>query len=226
MKFLLRGESPRDHVDITLAFKHQPTLLICDIPNFVARHGNRRVKDLFWPYEGRFTDPSSENMKKQAEGTLLISLPEFKFMEKPMKIDQCDHSYGKPLHPITQSRAHFCAYDRFHQENTQVNTEKLRRLDLVPELSKVNSEVCEELFSELDKYKHFLTQMSPIHHIFLLRLLCHFRNEKLNNHRLTTLQKQLKTLSSEYRITTSWDGRVTICTEHLGMLDQVVKCPK
>ncbi|CAG2222369.1 unnamed protein product [Mytilus edulis] len=38
-KSLLRGESPRDFVDLMRSFKHRPNILICDIANRVAASG-------------------------------------------------------------------------------------------------------------------------------------------------------------------------------------------
>ena len=44
-KFLFRGESPRDHVDLLLSITHQSTLTVCDIPGCVANHGNQHTRN-------------------------------------------------------------------------------------------------------------------------------------------------------------------------------------
>ena len=192
-----------------LSFKHQPTLTICDIPSFVANHGNKRQHDMFWPNKGRFTDTSVNNLRKLAEGHLKVSLPELDITNIMLRQTNDDHAYSIPVHPLTHTRNHYVAYDRFHEENTSIEFERLRHLDLVPECASINSEVVEELFSLLNRSKHFLTQMKPVHHVFVVRLLCHFNNKKINQKRLDVIQKKLNS-SEDYSLTTASDGRIVV----------------
>ena len=81
---------------------------------------------------------------------------------------------------LIQTIKHYCSYDRLHQDNTKVEVECLRRLEIVPVCFGVNSQVVEELFSWLNKSQHFLSQMSPLHHIFLIWLLLDLNNGNIN----------------------------------------------
>ena len=214
IKFLLRGESPRDHVDILLSLKFQPTVVISDIPSFIARHGNKRKQDMFWPNDGRFVEANKSNIDKFEAGTLKVSIPELDFgriLHEPI----CDdHAYSKqPDHPITQLRNTYSAYDRFHEENTSSTIEKLRRLDIVNECSAINSQVVEEFFSQIKRSNHFLTQLSPIRHIFLVRLLCHLHNTSVNQKHLQVIRKTFP--ETDYSLVASDDGRMIVTnTDH------------
>ncbi|ELT91419.1 hypothetical protein CAPTEDRAFT_195355, partial [Capitella teleta] len=129
MKFLLRGESPRDHLDLLFSFKHIPTLTICDIPGFVARHAAKRRPGLFKPNDGRFAEASEENLKNISG--LKISIPELDFSSFFYNACERDHSYSVG-HPVTNTDHKY--FDRFHQHNSRTEADKLRRLDLVQEL--------------------------------------------------------------------------------------------
>ena len=75
LKYLLRGETPRDHVDMILSLAHQPTVHLCDIPWLVAKHGKKRKEKMYSPNEGHFVDSSGENLERVKAGTLSVSLP-------------------------------------------------------------------------------------------------------------------------------------------------------
>ena len=182
VKFLLRGESPRDHVDILLSFYAQPTLWICDIPGFVASHGNKRKADLFQPNRGRFAEETEDNVSRAKAGKLKVPIPELDLNQ--MIFTQCpsdvDHTYSQVKHPLTKSSEHYCGYDRFHEDNSRVQCESLRHIDIVPQCYSVNSQIVEQLFSWINKGNYFLTQMAAVHHISTVRLLLHMHNEKIN----------------------------------------------
>ncbi|CAG2238745.1 unnamed protein product [Mytilus edulis] len=72
-KCLLRGESPRDFVDLLRSFKHQPNVVIVDVANKVASCGNRLRPVLFHPHERIVAGATEENVRR-AEG-VLFSLP-------------------------------------------------------------------------------------------------------------------------------------------------------
>ena len=64
LKFVIRSECPRDYVDILLSMKHQPNIIIVDVANLVAAHGNNRKKKMFSPHNGMLVDPSPENIER------------------------------------------------------------------------------------------------------------------------------------------------------------------
>lgn len=193
LKFLLRGESPRDHVDMLLSFSHMPTLSVCDIPSFVARHGNNRRPNLFSPHFGRFAAPTEQNIAKSKTGTLTVSIPELDMehlMYRTFNQD-IDHPYAKKKHPLTRTDAHYVGYDRFHQENSSNNEEKLRQLDIVPQCRGINTQVVEELFSSIGRSTYFLTQLSPLHHVFMIRLILNLWNQRHNEARIQHIERQV-----------------------------------
>jgi len=229
IKFLLRGESPRDHVDMLLSFDHQPTLTVCDIPSFVARHGNKRKRNMFYPNKGRFAEENTDTISKQKEGILNVSIPELDTSRLIFTPSNTDHLYAEPDHPLTHTSNHYCAYDRFHEGNTTVDAEHLRRLDIVPECSLINSQVVEEFFSWIDKSRYFLSQMSPIHHIVIVRLLCHLNNERINGVIEKNIMQRIKTSLPDCEVSHGPDKRLTVSGQAHSTTNQplsIIKKPK
>ncbi|XP_006825073.1 uncharacterized protein LOC102807716 [Saccoglossus kowalevskii] len=62
VKFLIRAESPRDHVDLIRSFKVQPSVVIVDMPHMVARHGNIRHPQMFHPYDDRVAEKAHQKI--------------------------------------------------------------------------------------------------------------------------------------------------------------------
>lgn len=198
IKFLLRGESPRDHIDLLLSLKHQPTVTICDIPGFVSRHGNKRKPGMFSPHDGRFAEPNESNIQAGQNGHLQIDLPELNLQHMIFSQSVDDHQYtSASKHPLMHTTNHYCGYDRFHQDNSKVKEDRLRRLDIVTQFKgKINSQVAEELFANLNKSRYFLTQLKPRNHIFLVRLILHLQNMRRNQERLQRIMKATETTLS------------------------------
>lgn len=72
--------------------------------------------------------------------------------------------------PLTGSSEHYVLYDRFHENNTKDSCDKLRKIQLVPELAgRINSQCAEQLFSQMRKNSYFLNVMKPTSHVFLMR---------------------------------------------------------
>ena len=82
-----------------------------------------------------------ENISKQKEGMMKVSLPEINMSQLLAAMITPMRNPVIPLN-LTHTTHHYCAYDRFHQDNTVVvEEERLRRLDIVPECSQINSQV-------------------------------------------------------------------------------------
>lgn len=213
IKFLLRGESPRAYVDMLLSLRCQPTLFVCDIPGHVSSHGNNRKPGMFTPHSGRFAAPTETNIQQAKEGKFTISLPCLNSSNWDLDAASADHPYasGYQFHPLTKTRDHYCAFDRLHQLNSTVPADRLRQLDLIKELKgEVNSLVVEELFSEMKKSRYFLTQLKPIHHIFLVRLILQLRNQRRNEAHLLNLRKTAKKTLPKFELVIAEDKRVQL----------------
>ncbi|ELU13443.1 hypothetical protein CAPTEDRAFT_188767 [Capitella teleta] len=121
-----------------------------------------------------------------------------------------DHSYSVG-HPVTNTDHKYLAFDRFHQHNSRTEADKLRRLDLVQELRGcVNTQVAEELFSIINKSRHSLTQLKPLPHVFITRLILHLINERRNRQKLLSLQRTATSSLHEYQLSSGMDGRVSV----------------
>ena len=72
----------------------------------------------------------------------------------------------------------------------------LRRIELVPELAgRLNSQVAEQLFSEMRKNNYFINNMSPSAHIFLVRNIVHHHNEKKDRQTIEKMKRNLRNVS-------------------------------
>ncbi|XP_006812748.1 uncharacterized protein LOC102801656, partial [Saccoglossus kowalevskii] len=170
VKFLIRAESPRDHVDLIRSFKVQPSVVIVDMPHMVARHGNIRYPQMFHPYDGRVAESTSENIMLATEGKLEVHLP---WLYGRQQSSQGNHVLGDDVH--------LCLYDVFHQQNTSKEEEVLRRISNIPELHGiVNSQVAEQIHNSRKRDIHFLNTMGATTHIFILMNVIHSHNMKVN----------------------------------------------
>lgn len=179
-------ESARDHADALLSLQIPPTIYISDIAGRVARHTNNRTKqEFFQPNDGRLCEATVDNIRMAEQKNLQLSFP---WVRKCLQLGGPDES--KPQldvgmrgpHPITGTSHRFSLYDRFHQGNQKRAEEKLRSLDLLPELTGVlNTSMAEQLNKELANSGYFLCQLKDMHFMFMLRLVFHLHNERVNN---------------------------------------------
>ena len=145
------------------------------------------------PNQGRFCEYTESNIEKAKSGKLLLDIPDLNFSCSVFLPSTQDHSYSEGnMHPVARTRSHFCAFDRFHEGNSKLEKDILRRLDIVKQTrAAINSQVVEELFSYLQKSRYFLTQFDPVCHIFVVRLLLHLRNKRMNYQRLQSVQQKM-----------------------------------
>lgn len=146
---------------------------------------HRSLRDLlelpFSPNEGRLLSPTDENIYLAKEGKVKVNLPWLTEPRNPPDING---------HPITGSSEHYVLYDKLHETNAKDPKYFLRRTALVPELAgKVNTQVVEQFFAQMEKNNYFLNMMSPSSQIFLIRNIVHHHNTLLNQSRLEKIQK-------------------------------------
>ena len=75
LKWLLRQEGPRDHVDMLKSLAVLPNIIVCDIANMIVAHGRNRDLDVFGPNEGRVAEATRENIEKAESGELRVDWP-------------------------------------------------------------------------------------------------------------------------------------------------------
>lgn len=139
----------------------------------------------FSPHDGRLISPTEENIALAKEGKVKVNLPWLREPRNPPDING---------HPTTGSSAHYVLYDKLHETNAKNPKDFLRRTALVPELAgKVNTQVVEQCFAQMEKNNYFLSMMSPSSQIFLIRNIVHHHNTLLNRSRLEKIQKSMGT---------------------------------
>ncbi|XP_073688555.1 uncharacterized protein [Garra rufa] len=125
--------------------------------------------------------------------------------------DGATESLDKP-HPITGTSDRFSLYDRFHQRNQKQEKEKLRSLDLVPELTGlINSSMAEQLNRELANSRYFLCQLKDVHFMFALRLVFHLHNTQINR---SFMDKMVRQTQGSAEV--GPDGRLCLFTAYRG----------
>ena len=146
---------------------------------------------MFSTNEGRFAEPSSENLEKVKGSSLEVSIFAMNKHHHGNKRNPItlDHTFIDAVHPVTGTDAKYCSYDRFHQGNSKSDTEMLRRMDIVRELQgQVKSQVVEELFSWLNRSMYNLHHADPQYNVFTIWLLLNFNNEPKNATKLAWLR--------------------------------------
>ena len=182
---MLRSESPRDYVDILRSMKYRPTINIADIAHNIAKIGNRIEKGFFSPDEGRLTEPDEEKILAAQQGRLQVSMP---MLDDDRPVVTNDPS----VHPITGSSCHYMLFDWFHQSNTKVPVEALRRASAVKELRGiVNTQAAEQLHRDKSRDVYFFNQMKPFNHVFTFKLITHLKNQLRNKKILEGMRKHV-----------------------------------
>lgn len=190
LKWLLRQEGARDHIDLLKSLKVQPTVTVVDFANMVAVHGNIRFPGMFSPFEGRIAEPSVDNIVAAKTGTLVVQWPWF-----PSGASRPASNEASPeQHPITNVADHYALFDSFHEDNSKDPKDLLRRVSFVPQLEGVNTEVAEHLNSKRNKDNYFTSLMTPHNNLFIHRLSVHFMNTGINNMVVKRHNKEVNTL--------------------------------
>lgn len=181
IKFVLRGESPRDYVDLLRSLKFPPSISISDIPQRIAAHANNTISQFFRPYEGRLFSPSQANINAAEEGRLVRHLPWVQGATLPKALRFGSEQTEDEVHPVTGVSERYSLCDRFHERNSSSPKDLLRRVTLVPELNAIiNTEVEEQLHNSINRSNYTFNMMLPGNHLFMMRIKIHTRNVGIN----------------------------------------------
>ncbi len=182
LKFVLRGESPRDYADLLRSIKFPPSISISDIPDRLASHVNNSVPGFFSPNNGRLFPATRDNIASAELGILEKRLPWIQnegAPSLPFPENECD--IEEFAHPTTNVTDRYSLSDRFHEKNSSQKRALLRRVTLVPELNGIiNTEAEEQLHSLIDRFNYCLNTMKPVNHLFMMRLKVHLHNSGIN----------------------------------------------
>ena len=197
IKWLLRCESPRDHVDLLLCFKHLPSIIISDMPHIIVAHAHKRKPNMFKPHLGRVLEASELNLELAEAGELSVSLPwltQGKFRAvHPSAMDTEEHNYSEVVHPVTGTTSNLSLYDKFHEGNTKKREEILRRVGHIPELNGIiSTQKVEQITSWMAKNIYFFDMMRPLHHLVISRSMILYKNAEINLARLKHAKLEFK----------------------------------
>ena len=188
LKFVLRGESPRDYADLLRSLKFPPSITICDIPERLASHVNSSVPGFFSPHDGRLFPLTENNLAAAEQGVLEKSLPWIHNEGAPSfpSPDSLSVNHGTEelisIHPTTKVPDRYCLSDRFHETNSSQRRALLRRVTMVPELNGiVNTEAEEQLHNIIGRSNYCLNTMKPVNHLFMMRLKIQLHNTGINS---------------------------------------------
>ena len=136
----------------------------------LAAHTNKRQVDFFNPFGGRVCNPSNENVEKAHNGTL--QKQSFSWLDNAKGPCVASNLEGmKKVHPLTFVQQRYSLYDRFHEKNTSQRKEVLRSTKWVTELDAINTATAEQLNRSMSKDIYFLSTMTPLHHLQMMRSL-------------------------------------------------------
>lgn len=189
MKWLIRQEGARDHIDLIKSLAHQPNFIIVDFANQVAAHGNKRFHGMFAPNAGRVLPPTPENIYLAKRGDISLDMPWIACASRGQHSPETSANNTR-CHPNTGSSLYFCLFDTFHEENSTNESDLLRRTRCVKQLEGwVCTEVMEHINNVMNKNNYFTTQMAATNAIFVQRLAMEFSNEAKND-RIASLHQQ------------------------------------
>lgn len=173
-------------MDLIRSFKHPPTVCISDVPHRLAVHARNSDPSLFTPYDGRLFQATKENAQAAKNGLLTKHLLWVGGVSSQSSLSGC-------VHPVSHTSEMYSLYDRFHEKNSNVEEDHLRRVTLVPELNGfINSETEEQLHSKFRNTNYFLNMMNATNHIFMKRLLVHFSNCSINEQHMANIKEVLR----------------------------------
>lgn len=194
MKWLLRQEGARDHIDLIKSFAHQPNILVVDFANQVAAHGNKRYPCMFSPNVGRVLPATVENIHLAKMDQVSLDMPWLSHAQRGSS-SPTSNDFGREAHPITGSNQYYCLFDTFHEENSSSEEDLLRRTRCIKQLEGwFCTEVMEHLNNVMNKNNYFTNQMSPTNAIFVQRLAMEFANQEKNTKIIARHQKQVSPL--------------------------------
>jgi len=201
---LIKHESPSDYVDSILSLKYKPAILICDMPDRIAKNLQKRCPSLLQPNLGMLAEPTAKNIELAFNKKLEVNLESL----KPLKMNHSlvfDHAYNSN-NPTTNTSKMYILYDEFHKVNSKKKSEIMRHVNLVPQLGFINTEISEQLNSIIGRNIYFLDKMDCAKHYFFLRLLIHF----LNSNRNKNNKKKMKRYAPQATLEEDAIGRLFI----------------
>ena len=194
LKWLLRHEGPRDHVDMIMNLAAVPNVVVVDMANMVVAHARNRGYNVFQPFDGRVTECTPDNIQKERDGELEVDWPWFPNGPESDANDKVTITDEEQTicNPSTGSAEHYCLFDQFHEKNSTDPADCLRRMSCVNQLAgKTNSETAEQFNNRRNRDNYFTTSLTAHNSVFVERLATHFNNQKINRRVMISHSRQV-----------------------------------
>ena len=194
LKWLLRHEGPRDHVDMIMNLAAVPNVVVVDMANMVVVHARNRGYNVFQPFDGRVAECTPDNIQKARDGKLEVDWPWFPNGPESDTNDKVTITDEEQTicNPSTGSAEHYCLFDQFHEKNSTDPADCLRRMSCVNQLAgKTNSETAEQFNNRRNRDNYFTTSLTAHNSVFVERLATHFNNEKINRRVMISHSRQV-----------------------------------
>ncbi|XP_035983572.1 HMG domain-containing protein 3 isoform X2 [Fundulus heteroclitus] len=125
-KYLVRGETARDHVDLLLSSRYWPPVYVCDCPRQVALCADLQYPELATQMWGRNQGCFSDPFEKPES----VSCPELQ--DQPYTADLSMVAENQQVHPITKSSSCWLVHPPGAAQGTQEHHSMSRCTDLEP----------------------------------------------------------------------------------------------
>lgn len=107
LKALIKHESPADYVDLLLSLKHKPAVLVCDMPDKIAKTLKKRAPHLINDQLGMLAEPTTENIEKVKTNSFHITIPNL-YGSQAKKITHLQQLIDKMLILFLKHRKYWC----------------------------------------------------------------------------------------------------------------------
>lgn len=162
--------------------KFPPSISICDIPERLASHVNNYVPCFFSPHEDRLFPITESNLAAAEQGVLKKNLvwdTQWRCTLLSVRWFTDRKPWGRGIRiGASNNESTF----RFHETNSSQRRALLRWVTLVPELNGIaNIEAEEQLHNIIGRSNYCLNTMTPVNHLFIMRLKIQLHNTGINS---------------------------------------------
>ncbi|XP_044137057.1 HMG domain-containing protein 3 isoform X1 [Bufo gargarizans] len=166
-KYIVRGESPRDHVDLLVSSRHWPPVYVVDMATQVALCADLchpdLTKQMWGKNQGCFSDPS--------ESPKYVSCPEL--LDRHYSVDMMGNE-SSILHPVTKSKSRRIVHAVAEQNGTCDPTARHHALSLCREMEPYSAIITAIGDSKTSNVRHHPINFDNVTHYYLYNRLIDF----------------------------------------------------
>ncbi|XP_075712294.1 HMG domain-containing protein 3 isoform X3 [Rhinoderma darwinii] len=170
-KYIVRGESPRDHVDLLASSRHWPPVYVVDLATQVALCADLCHPDLarqMWgKNQGCFSDPS--------ESPKYVSCPEL--LDRHYSVDMMSNETAI-LHPVTKSESRRIVHAVAEQNGAGDPTSRHHSLSLCREMEPYSAIITAIGDSKTSNIRHHPINFDHVTHYYLYNRMIDFLSSR------------------------------------------------